>query len=701
MITLEKIGKYEVTQKLGQGSFGVVYKGRDAYLKRDVAIKICSVEDEGLRKRFFREAEIAGKLVHENIVTVHEFGFEGDIPYLVQEVLSGEDLSPMVKRRAPLASATRIEYLLQVAKGLAYAHSEGVIHRDIKPANIRVLEDGRVKIMDFGIAKLASAETQLTQKGVTMGTASYLPPEQVRGSDLDHRADIFSFGVLAYELLTYERPFRGSTLSALVYQILYKVPQPMTDVWAECPEPLSDLIARCLDKKPEQRFNSFSELIPEMETIRDEVAAGKWPGLNADPPLPTLAIPPSDESEPSDVLSPTIISRTTQGVLEGKVGEYTISTVVSAEEVLRPPSSHAGHSTRPIAARSTEPLPTAPTSEAQAAKPRAAKIPTAKARVAKTRVAKTRVAKTRGAKPGPAEALPTEAIPVEASAPSPSSLSREDAALKTRVMPVSTMLPSSGGPQAPSNSLESDLTSTANEISELVAQGKLEAAKEQLEATINRQDLTGISALQAPVPAHPSAPKLVSGGGQPPASPQPPALPDVGHPPTSAASVVPADAAGSDTYRTVFRQPLDRRKWGAIAASATLALIILGWVSLRDSGTTPEELAEPELPVRAVAEPPATLQTNLGPLVINATPWAKVAEITNEEGYLQEIPEAAQTPMYLELPPGMYKVQLHDATGEDIQTCTVEISLEAVANCTPAFAETDATEYFKASGWWQ
>ncbi|NJL29133.1 MAG: serine/threonine protein kinase, partial [Thermoanaerobaculia bacterium] len=133
---------------------------------------------------------------------------------------------------------------------MAAAHEQGVIHRDVKPGNIRLLENGQVKIMDFGIAKLASAETQLTQKGVTMGTASYLPPEQVRGGDLDHRADIFSLGVLAYELLTYERPFGGNTLSALVYQILYKVPTPMSGVWQECPEELSDVVARCLEKNP-------------------------------------------------------------------------------------------------------------------------------------------------------------------------------------------------------------------------------------------------------------------------------------------------------------------------------------------------------------------------------------------------------------------------------------------------------------------
>lgn len=664
MITFEKIGKYKVTQKLGQGSFGVVYQGRDAYLKRDVAIKICSVEDEGLRQRFFREAEIAGRLVHKNIVTVYEFGFEGEIPYLVQEILSGEDLSPIVKRRVPIAPATRLEYLLQVAHGLGYAHSEGVIHRDIKPGNIRVLEDGLVKIMDFGIAKLASAETQLTQKGVTMGTASYLPPEQIRGSDLDHRADIFSFGVLAYEFLTYERPFRGSTLSALVYQILYKVPQPMIEVWAECPEPLSDLISRCLDKKPERRFDSFAELIPELEAIRDDVAAGKWPALQTAPDPPALSTP-TEAVDPSDVLSPTVISRTTQGVLEGKVGEYTISTVASAQEILRPPAgSGSGHSTRPISARAADGSP-ASASATPSSESASSSVP---------------------ASPPPS--------------PAPGGSTTADAALKTRLLDVSSL------PLVSESAGENELTSAAHEISELVAQGRLEAAKEQLEATINRKDLTEISELQPPPPPPQAADK--SAAREETAPPQPSPAAAQAPPPQpapasntakSVASVESPDAIGSDTYRTVIRPPLNWQKWGAITGAAVIVLALGSWLAFRSSKPAEPEPVEPPppAPVAAVATPPPSL----GALTINAAPWAEITEITDGGGYLQELPEQAQTPLYLELPPNTYRIQLRDPTSEEVQTCTVDVRLEATALCAPELAETDVTEYFKSSGWWQ
>ncbi|MEM8998198.1 MAG: serine/threonine-protein kinase, partial [Acidobacteriota bacterium] len=189
MSSVSQLGKFEITGELGKGSFGIVYRGRDPHLNRDVAIKVCTLDDEELRQRFLREAAISGRLDHRNIVTVHEYSSDGPTPYLVQEFLSGSDLRQVIKERRGWSVEQRLDALLGIAEGLAYAHGEGVIHRDIKPANIRVDDDGRVKILDFGIAKLANDESRLTQKGVTMGTASYLPPEQVRGGDVDTRSD--------------------------------------------------------------------------------------------------------------------------------------------------------------------------------------------------------------------------------------------------------------------------------------------------------------------------------------------------------------------------------------------------------------------------------------------------------------------------------------------------------------------------------
>ena len=656
MIDFERVGKYRVTGKLGQGSFGVVYKGRDAYLKRDVAIKVCSVEDEGLRKRFFREAEISGRLVHKNIVTVYEFGFQGDVPYLVQEMLSGEDLSRIVKRREAITSAVKLDYLQQVANGLGYAHTEGVIHRDIKPGNIRVLEDGRIKIMDFGIAKLASAETQLTQKGVTMGTASYLPPEQVRGAELDHRADIFSFAVLAYELLTFERPFKGNTLSALIYQILYKVPSPMSEIWPECPAPLSDLIAKCLEKKPERRFGSFAELIPELSAVRDDVLAGKWPVLQEAAAAPAPSRQPED---PSGVVSQTAIAETARGVLEGKVGDYTISTAVPPPEILRP-STDVGRSTRPIEVRT-------------AAEP-------AEGGSRQTRILSAPAISAAGG----AGAAPTGTAPPAPAPPGP----------PPSVSPVAK--PANDIPRGDDSE---ELTLRAREIIDLVAEGKLEAeaAKDQLEATISRKDATAVTVL----PEIPPTPTPVEA----PAEPLP--APSIGARKARSREAADAevgapepmpDAGASDTYRTVFRPPIGVLKWAGIAAAGVVLAGLGGWLALRNGSEAEIEPAPEQPPAPAVQ--PAVTEPELGAVRVHAAPWVRLTEITDAQGYLQELPQQVQTPLYLELPPGRYTLQVQNAEGTDVETCEVEVTLETVSSCAPAFAAPSALDYFKETGWW-
>jgi serine/threonine protein kinase len=171
---MKNIGKYEILEKIGSGGFGTVYKGRDPFIKRIVAIKTCSTEGEEIRERFFREVEIIGNLEHPNITVVHDFGIQEDVPYIVEEYLTGEDLTHIIKGRRALSDRQKIDILLQLARGLEYAHSQQIIHRDIKPSNIRILENGRVKLMDFGIAKLAHTHSGLTQTGMTLGTASYL-----------------------------------------------------------------------------------------------------------------------------------------------------------------------------------------------------------------------------------------------------------------------------------------------------------------------------------------------------------------------------------------------------------------------------------------------------------------------------------------------------------------------------------------------
>lgn len=270
MAKLEKIGKYEILGQIAAGGFGVVYKARDPFIKRLVAIKTCPADNEDLRNRFFREAEIVGNLKHPNVTIVHDFGVEGDFAYLVQEYLSGEDLLAKIRDKRALELSEKLEILLQVAQGLGYAHGQGVIHRDVKPGNIRVLEDGRVKIMDFGIAKLITARTQLTQKGMTVGTVGYLSPEQVSDGEVTQRTDIFGFGVLSYEFLTYRRPFRGRTLGELIPRIVKEIPPAVSTLVVDAPAALDAMVARCLAKNPADRFASFEEVVADLGGILSE-----------------------------------------------------------------------------------------------------------------------------------------------------------------------------------------------------------------------------------------------------------------------------------------------------------------------------------------------------------------------------------------------------------------------------------------------
>ncbi len=264
---MRTIGKYEVVEKIGEGGFGTIYKGFDPHIRRFVAIKSCSSEEQEVRNRFFHEAQIAGNLQHRHIVTVYDFGLQDEVPYLVQEYLSGEDLDRKIKRKDFIPLPEKLLYLMQVARGLEYAHSKGVVHRDIKPANVRILEDGTAKIMDFGIAKLTNQDTGLTQTGMTLGTAAYLAPEQIRGEAIGPATDIFSWAVTAWELLAATRPFTGQHISTVLYQILNERQPSLREAAPEVPAEIEKVLDCCLEKKPERRYPSCTELLRDLDKV--------------------------------------------------------------------------------------------------------------------------------------------------------------------------------------------------------------------------------------------------------------------------------------------------------------------------------------------------------------------------------------------------------------------------------------------------
>ncbi|MDX1632263.1 MAG: serine/threonine-protein kinase [Thermoanaerobaculia bacterium] len=270
----EKLGKYELVRRIGTGSFGLLYEAFDPHLKRSVAIKVCTSPEEQVRLRFYREAEIAGNLVHPNIATVHDFGFHGEIPYLVEEFLEGSDLDARIDQAGGLAYSQQLDYLIQLARGLGHAHAEGVIHRDVKPSNVRILHDDSLKILDFGVAKRTDAESKLTQVGNTVGTAAYLSPELLRGREASPASDVFAFGVVAYRLLAEERPFAATSISGVLAQILHEDPKPLRRIWRGCPRRLEAMVHRCLEKEPGDRPPSFREIRNELEEIAFETLGG-------------------------------------------------------------------------------------------------------------------------------------------------------------------------------------------------------------------------------------------------------------------------------------------------------------------------------------------------------------------------------------------------------------------------------------------
>ena len=263
------IGKYEIVEKIATGGFGTVYKAWDPMIRRAVALKTCEVPDANVRARVFREAQLAGSLQHPNITTVYEFGVEGIVPFLVQELLSGEDLDRFIARRDPLPLPEKLHILIAVASALDFAHAAGIIHRDIKPANIRILESGLVKIMDFGIAKSLDSNTSITKDGTAVGSTPYMSPEQIVGEAVDARTDLFSLGVVAYELLSGQKPFSHEKLFLLLEQIVKTEAKPLRDIAPEVPESLAAIVERAMRKMPEDRFATAAELKTALEAALD------------------------------------------------------------------------------------------------------------------------------------------------------------------------------------------------------------------------------------------------------------------------------------------------------------------------------------------------------------------------------------------------------------------------------------------------
>jgi len=270
---ISQLGRYEVIGELGQGAMGLVYKAKDPLIDRTVAIKTISLnlaleEKEEYEARFYQEAKAAGRLSHPNIVTIYDVGKSGDVAYIAMEFLQGRELRDILNEDSHLPVDQVLDIVMQVAQGLAYAHEHGIVHRDVKPSNIMVIRDGHVKITDFGIARMASSAVH-TQTGMVLGSPKYMSPEQVMGKAIDQRSDIFSLGVMLYEMLTGQAPFNGENVNAIMYQTLNAVPAPPSTLNPAVPEMANFILAKALAKKLEDRYQNAKDFAADLHACRD------------------------------------------------------------------------------------------------------------------------------------------------------------------------------------------------------------------------------------------------------------------------------------------------------------------------------------------------------------------------------------------------------------------------------------------------
>src|SRR5256885_2681696 len=299
---VEKISRYEITGELGKGAMGRVYKAVDPTIERTVALKTMRLDVHGLEtdemlRRFKNEARLAGVLNHGNIVTIYDAGEQDGLFYIAMEYIEGVTLHNVLSQRKTLPPEDIINIAKQLCAGLDTAHHHGVIHRDVKPANVMLEPDGTAKIMDFGIAKAGGG---VTSTGQVLGTPNYMAPEQVRGHVLDGRTDLFSFGVMLYEMTTGEKPFAGTNVTTIIYKIIHENPVPPRELDVTIHPGLDKVIMKALAKKPDERYQTGAELARDLQSYKSlgantdstqEIPSGAFPAATGAAPAPAKSAP--------------------------------------------------------------------------------------------------------------------------------------------------------------------------------------------------------------------------------------------------------------------------------------------------------------------------------------------------------------------------------------------------------------------------
>ena len=275
---ISAIGKYQIIELVGEGAMGVVYRAHDSVLDRNVAIKVMNesiARQDDLRKRFLHEAQAAASLQHPNVVCIYDLGEADGHLFIAMEFIQGVDLEHLIELAKPLSLQAKLDIIIDVLTGLAFAHKRGIVHRDIKPANIRVAEDGRAKIMDFGVAHLASSS--MTSTGSILGTPTYMAPEQITEGKTSPATDIFAVGGVLYQILTMMKPFEAPTLQNLFFKIITEDPRNVSELMPGLPAALDHIVRKAMAKEPGDRYTSALEMANELTNVRSKLSGPSYP----------------------------------------------------------------------------------------------------------------------------------------------------------------------------------------------------------------------------------------------------------------------------------------------------------------------------------------------------------------------------------------------------------------------------------------
>ncbi len=342
-----QLGKYQIQTEIGKGGMGQVFLGYDAMLERQVAIKVLAphlVWETGFVERFLREARAAARLKHPSIVTIYDVGQEGNKYYIVMEYLEGPTLAQLIAQRGPQSSKIALPILGQLAGALDYAHSCGLVHRDVKPGNVIVSPSGHVTLTDFGVAR-AAQESRLTSTGSLVGTPQYMSPEHAQGEEVDYRSDIYSLGVVAYEMLTGRTPFGATTPHAVLHQLIYDPPPPIHTLRPDLPPPLEQVMAGVLAKEPANRYQTAGDFV---RALGQATAMQTVPG-RAPADASTAARAPGAGQPPHMVETVMVEGQLPFEPEQSAPREAAGFRVVAPQEIASPEPSPAGAAARPKA----------------------------------------------------------------------------------------------------------------------------------------------------------------------------------------------------------------------------------------------------------------------------------------------------------------------------------------------------------------